>query len=141
MMSNTGCTSVGDSLMTCSTSEVAVWRASASCVSLKSRAFWIAITAWSAKVDNSSICLSDKAPGCGDDIEITPIAAPSSISGAEAIERNVNFREYDEKDALASGAWMSATCQARPSSTARPTMVWRLIGSMSGPWNSSSVTS
>ena len=29
---------------------VAVWRSSASCVSLNSRTFWIAITAWSAKV-------------------------------------------------------------------------------------------
>ena len=35
--SNTGCTSVGDSLITCSTSAVAVWRASASCVSLNRR--------------------------------------------------------------------------------------------------------
>ena len=47
---NTGCTSVGESLITRSTSAVAVWRSSACCVSLNSRAFWIAITAWSAKV-------------------------------------------------------------------------------------------
>ncbi len=40
------------------TSAVAVWRSSASCVSLNSRAFWIAITAWSAKVLSSAISLS-----------------------------------------------------------------------------------
>ncbi len=49
MASNTGCTSVGELLMTRSISAVAVWRLSASFVSLNSRAFWIAITAWSAK--------------------------------------------------------------------------------------------
>ena len=51
--SSTGCTSVGESLMTRRTSAVAVWRSSASLVSLNSRAFWIAITAWSAKVFSS----------------------------------------------------------------------------------------
>ena len=51
--------------MTCSTSEVAVCCSSASvssrvraCTSSNSRTFSIAITAWSAKVSTSSICLS-----------------------------------------------------------------------------------
>ena len=48
--SNTGCTSVGELLMTRRISAVAVCRSSASCVSLNSRTFSIAITAWSAKV-------------------------------------------------------------------------------------------
>ncbi len=47
MASNTGCTSVGDSLITARISAVAVCRSSASCVSLNSRAFSIAISAWS----------------------------------------------------------------------------------------------
>ena len=50
MASNTGCTSVGDSLITFRISAVAVCCSSASCVSLNSRTFSMAITAWSAKV-------------------------------------------------------------------------------------------
>ena len=45
-------------LMTCSTSAVAVCCSSASFVSLNRRTFWIAITAWSAKVLSSSTRLS-----------------------------------------------------------------------------------
>ena len=48
--SNTGCTSVGELLMTLRISAVAVCRSSASLVSLNRRTFSIAITAWSAKV-------------------------------------------------------------------------------------------
>ena len=48
--SNTGCTSDGELAMTFRMSAVAVCRSSASCVSLNSRAFSMAITAWSAKV-------------------------------------------------------------------------------------------
>ena len=62
MASNTGCTSVGEPLMTCRISAVAVCCSSASFVSLNSRAFWIAITAWSAKVCSSASSLSVKAP-------------------------------------------------------------------------------
>ena len=50
MASNTGCTSVGELLITSRISAVAVCRSSASLVSLNSRTFSIAITAWSAKV-------------------------------------------------------------------------------------------
>ena len=52
--SNTGCTSDGELAITLRMSAVAVCRSSASCVSLNSRAFSIAITAWSAKVCRSS---------------------------------------------------------------------------------------
>ena len=48
--SNTGCTSDGELAITFRISAVAVCRSSASCVSLNSRAFSMAITAWSAKV-------------------------------------------------------------------------------------------
>ena len=67
---NTGSSSPGELEMTRSTSEVAVCCSSASessrvraCTSSNSRTFSIAITAWSAKVWTSSICLS--ANGCG----------------------------------------------------------------------------
>ena len=60
--SNTGCTSVGELLMTCRISAVAVCCSSASFVSLKSRAFWIAITAWSANVFSSAISFSENSP-------------------------------------------------------------------------------
>ena len=44
--------------MTCNTSAVAVWLFDASRVSVISRAFSIAITAWAAKFCNSVICFS-----------------------------------------------------------------------------------
>ena len=49
MASNTGCTSDGELAMTLRMSAVAVCRSSASLVSLNSRAFSIAIRAWSRK--------------------------------------------------------------------------------------------
>ena len=52
-LSNTGWASAIELPMTCSTSALAVWWASASCVSLNRRTFSIAITAWSAKVCSS----------------------------------------------------------------------------------------
>ena len=61
IVSNTGCTSVGDRLMTPRISLVAVCCSKASFVSLNSRTFSIAMTAWSAKVWSSAICLSVKA--------------------------------------------------------------------------------
>src|SRR5687767_6292124 len=55
ILSNTGRVSSTELLMTSSTSAMAVWRSSASLVSLKRRAFSMAITAWSAKVVTMSI--------------------------------------------------------------------------------------
>jgi hypothetical protein len=55
MASNTGCTSVGDLAMTRRISPVAVCRSNASFVSLNSRTFSMAMTAWSAKVWRSAI--------------------------------------------------------------------------------------
>ena len=54
--SNTGCTSDGELAMTFRISAVAVCRSSASRVSLNSRTFSMAITAWSANVCSSVIC-------------------------------------------------------------------------------------
>ena len=51
--------SPGEALMTRNTSAVAVCRASASRVSVRSRAFSTAMTAWAAKFCNSATCLSE----------------------------------------------------------------------------------
>ena len=63
MASNTGALSETELLITPSTSAEAFCCSSASCVSLNSRAFWIAITAWSAKVFSRSISVSPKGLG------------------------------------------------------------------------------
>ena len=63
MRSNTGAASDTDWPITVSTSALAVCCSSASFVSLNSRAFWIAITAWSAKVRSSAISFSENGFG------------------------------------------------------------------------------
>ena len=64
MASNTGCTSDGELAITFRMSAVAVCRSSASLVSLNSRAFSIAMTAWSAKVCSSAISFPAKRRTC-----------------------------------------------------------------------------
>ena len=75
--------------ITCSTSEVAVCCSNASessrvraCTSSNSRAFSIAITAWSAKVVSSSICLSVNGLTSVRCKPMAPIGTPSRRSGA-----------------------------------------------------------
>ena len=65
MASNTGCTSVGELAITFRISAVAVCRSSASWVSLNSRTFSIAITAWSAKVCSSCDVAGRRTAGLG----------------------------------------------------------------------------
>ena len=81
-----GWTSVGELLMTERISAVAVCRSSASLVSLNNRAFWMAMTAWSAKV-----CRSDSSLGLNGPVEratpIAPMPRPSRSMGANTIER------------------------------------------------------
>ncbi len=55
IVSKTGFVSATELLMTCNTSAVALCRSSASFVSLNSRTFSIAITAWSANMLSTSI--------------------------------------------------------------------------------------
>jgi len=86
MVSNTGCTSVGDCEITCRIRAVAVCRSSASRVSLKSRAFWIAITAWSAKVRSRPISFSENPVGGWRTTYTVPMARPSQIIGANTCE-------------------------------------------------------
>ena len=85
--SNTGCTSVGEALITCRISAVAVWRSSASFVSLNRRTFSIAITAWSAKVFNRSTWRCGVLPGSGQATTSAPTGTPSFSSGAPTMRR------------------------------------------------------
>jgi hypothetical protein len=67
--------------MTFRISAVAVWRSSASLVSLNSRAFSMATTAWSAKVCSSAISLSLKPSSRRRETPIMPRPRPSLING------------------------------------------------------------
>jgi hypothetical protein len=80
--------SVGDAAMTRRIALVAVCRSSASetsrlraCTSSKRRTFWIAMTAWSAKVWMISICRSLNGLAVERPSASTPIGLPSRISG------------------------------------------------------------
>ena len=67
--------------MTCNTSAVAVCCSSDSRSSVNSRAFSIAMTAWSAKVRTSSICRSVNGSTRFRERLIEPSTAPSRSSG------------------------------------------------------------
>ncbi len=77
IVSNTGWRSLCELLMTPRISAVAVWRSSASLVSLNRRTFSIAITAWLAKVLSRSTSRSANAPGS---VRVTVIAPTISRS-------------------------------------------------------------
>ena len=87
ILSNTGCVSATEPLITCSTSAVAVCCSSASVVSLSRRTFSIAITAWSAKVCSRSDWRAGVTPGSSQATMIAPIGCPSLSSGAPIIRR------------------------------------------------------
>ena len=76
--------------MTLSTSAVADCCCNNSRSSLSKRAFSIAITAWSAKVVTSSICLSVNGLTSPRLSKKTPIVAPSRRSGTPRIVLNPN---------------------------------------------------
>ena len=87
--------SEGERLMTLSTSLVAVWYSRDSCnsrvracTSSNRRAFSMAITAWSANVETSSICLSVNGRGSLRPRAMAPIGTPSRSSGTPMRERN-----------------------------------------------------
>ena len=102
MASNTGWTSVGELEMTRKISLVAVCCSRASvtwawasvrarffcCSSVKSRAFSIAMTAWSAKVRSSSTCRSENISGSTPDTLIAPMGRPSRSMGTDKLLRN-----------------------------------------------------
>ena len=87
--------SVGELEMTRRISPVAVCCSSVSVrsrlrasSSLKRRTFSMAMTAWSAKVLRSSICVSGNGPGSGRPTPITPIGSPSRSIGVARKLRN-----------------------------------------------------
>ena len=95
IVSNTGCTSVGDWLITRRMSLVAVCCSSASVrsrlrasSSLNSRTFSMAITAWSANVCSSATARRRNGPGSGRPTAMAPSARPSRSSGTASTLRN-----------------------------------------------------
>ncbi len=104
MASNTGWTSVGELLMTCRISLVAVCcsRASLSarlCAwdSWNRRAFPIAITAWSAKVVRRWICCSENGSDFPPRTTIAPSTRPSWSIGTASVLRNPAARAASPK--------------------------------------------
>ena len=98
---NTGSRSPGELLITWSTSDVAVCCSSNSvssrvrcCSASNSRVFSIAITAWSAKVSASSICLSVKGRTDFRPKVMAPIGDPSRRSGTPRSVRDVSTFRY-----------------------------------------------
>ena len=94
MVSNTGWVSVCDRLMTRRMSLVAVCVSSAVVSSrllarspVNSRTFSMAMTAWSAKVFSSSICLSLNGRTSVRRMPIAPMAAPARSSGTRSTVR------------------------------------------------------
>ena len=100
--SNTGRTSDRSSCRSpCRMSAVAVCCSSASCVSLNSRAFSMAMTAWSAKVCSNSTCCAENGPGFLRVTAITPMAVPLLISGEYNRLRNPRARAVSLKGSIA----------------------------------------
>ena len=81
--------------MTCKTSAVAVCCSSASRVSVKSRAFSMAMTACAAKFCMSAICLSENGRTSRRYARIAPSNAPSLRSGTTSKERTARRSMVD----------------------------------------------
>ncbi len=99
--SNTGCTSVGELLMTLQDVGGRRLVLSASCVSLNSRTFSIAITAWSTNDLASAISLSSNGPALSRASTSTPMHSSLRKSGSMS----------DEVTPVR--AWMSFSCGGR----------------------------
>ncbi|MEY9587766.1 hypothetical protein ABIA06_000057 [Bradyrhizobium yuanmingense] len=117
MASNTGCTSDGDAAITFRMSAVAVWRSSASFVSLNRRAFSIAITAWSAKVCSSWTRSGANDPGSARVTLIMPTGAPRFISGMNSTLRKPRSRASSRFSSGTSAASLSGNWIVWPSRT------------------------
>ncbi len=120
--------------MTRRISAVAVCCSSASFVSLNSRTFSMAMTAWSAKVRRRSISRSVKGCILVRRTSKTPIARPSRTSGVARMVRTpsscIAATHLWEIDWRASGYvfYLRGLAVAR---MARPLGSWRLIGTLS----------
>ena len=82
---------------------VAVCRSNASCVSLNMRTFWIAITAWSAKVCSSSSWWALNCPGSLRVTLMVPVATPSCSIGTIRMPLKPRRRATSRKAAADSG--------------------------------------
>ncbi len=115
------------SAVSCSTDRVrSAVRASSA---LNRRTFSIAITAWSAKVCSSPICLSVNGPASPRRSCSAPIAAPSRMRGTATDAWKPSSRAWCQvRGNSAATAAMSGTWTTRCSSTLRAVMVSRAIG-------------
>jgi hypothetical protein len=131
--SNTGWTSVGDALMTCRISAVAVCCSSASWVSLKSRVLSIAITAWSANVCNRPISAGANGRTWLRSSAITPIDWPSrSIGTASTVRKPLRACSVRTSGySVSINGTTSSTWTQRRSRNARPAIEVGRIGSTS----------
>ena len=117
--SNTGVTSVGDPLMTSRMLALAVWRASEDCVSLNSCAFWMAMTAWSAKLCARSVSSAENARAC----ERAKASVPSSRSlfeiGIYSVALTPKISRMSFSCSGSSTADQSGMCRISPDTMAR----------------------
>ena len=139
--SRTGWRSVGELEMTRRISLVAVCCSRASvrsafraCSSASSRAFSMAMTAWSAKVSSRATCRSVKSSGSFRRSAITPTAEDPRIRGTERTARTPRLRAISTLSGnSATSAERSATWTVTPSSNARPDAVPRTSGRENSP--------
>ena len=123
--SNTGARSPGEELMTCNTSAVAVCCSKASRVSVMSRAFSIAITAWSAKVRHQlDLPLGERLDPLAGEPDDADRLASSRNSGTPSIVRiSPSARRFGR--AASSGSEAVGDLDGLALSTARPIIVPR----------------
>ena len=128
IVSNTGCTSVCDRLITRRISEVAVCCSRDSVRSrlrwsraVNSRTFSIAMTAWSANVASSAIWASVNGFTSERQTPIEPIARPSRRSGTASTVRAPT--RVPGASRYCGSAPRSGVCTTRHSSAARPDTV------------------
>ena len=124
--SNTGFKSLGEREMTVRTSPIAVWYSRLSissrvraCTSSNNRVFSIAMTAWSAKVLNSSMSFPENAPAVARATMTTPSGVPSFIKGTNKPLRMPTARDSglcsDSRSSSTSGMWTTPRSKiARP---------------------------
>ncbi len=107
-------------------------------ISLNSRTFSIAITAWSAKVLTSSICFSVKGRTSLRRMRMAPNALLSLTSGTASVVRCPNSRDGARASGKSSNAaTMSSMCITDWSMIARPTVLPLVNGKVCAtPFNS-----
>jgi hypothetical protein len=99
------------------------------CTSSNSRAFSIAITAWSANALMSATCLPPNSFGSWRAVPMAPITFPSRIMGAKITELNPNSSaNCTVADGVAGFSSTGANCRVCFESIARPPTVLSSTG-------------